>query len=454
MLKLAKALRLSRKSRLAFVGAGGKSSALFIAARQLDPPVLLTATTHLALAEATRADRWIIAQSPQDVRREGLGHAHVILYTRAEDGAGRTLGVSDATLDEIRRYADELNCPLLIEADGSRRLPLKAPAAYEPAIPAFCNEAVVVAGLSGLGKPLDHAWVHRPERFAELSGLRLGEAVSLEALAQVLAHPLGGLKNIPSQAKRRLLLNQADTPELQAQASLLAQRLSPHYAAIVAAHLDQRPDMEKPLPEGENGGEVFAVYEKIAGIILAAGGSSRFGQPKLLLPWRGETIIRHVVQNALAAGLKPVVVVAGEQTPEIRRELADLEIVLVCNPDWEEGQSTSVRVGLQALGEDVGGAAFLLGDQPQIPPRLAQSLIEAHAVSLAPIIAPLVIGQRGNPVLFDRCTFDDLMTLRGDVGGRSLFSKYPTEWVLWHDPSVLLDIDTPEDYARLLADFE
>lgn len=454
MLKLAKALRLSRKSRLAFVGAGGKSSALFMAARQLDPPVLLTATTHLALAEAARADRWIIAQSPQDIRREDLGNAQVILYTRAEDGAGRTLGVSDATLEAIRRCADELKCPLLIEADGSRRLPLKAPAAYEPAIPVFCNEVVVVAGLSGLGKPLDHAFVHRPERFAELSGLSLGDVIGVEALAQVLAHPLGGLKNIPPQAKRRLLLNQADTPELQAQASLLAQMLSPHYAAIVVAQLEKHLDSDQSLTGGKQEGEVLAVHERLAGIILAAGGSSRFGQPKLLLPWKGETIIRHVVRNALSAGLDPVVVVAGEQTPEIRRQLADMDVILVLNPNWAEGQSTSVQAGLQALGKDVGGAIFFLGDQPQIPPRLAQSLVEAHALSLAPVIAPLVDGQRGNPVLFDRDTFEDLMSLRGDVGGRSLFSRYPIEWVPWHDPSVLLDIDTPEDYARLLADIE
>lgn len=453
MLKLAKALRLTRKSRLALVGAGGKSSALFLAARQLDPPVLLTATTHLALAQAAQADRWIIAQSPQDIQRDDLGVAsQVVLYTGADDGSGRTLGVSDAALEEIRRYADDLNCPLLIEADGSRRLPLKAPAAHEPPIPAFCNEVVVVAGLSGLGKPLNSTWVHRPEKFAELSGLRLGDPITLDALAQVLAHPQGGLKNIPSQARRRLLLNQADTPELQAQGSLLAQRLSQHFAAIILAQLDDR--LESPQSwagEGRNG-EVFAVHERIAGIILAAGGSVRFGQPKLLLPWKGETIIRHVARNALAAGLEPVVVVAGEQMPEIRRELSGLDVVLALNPNWEEGQSTSVQAGLRALGKDVGGAIFFLGDQPQIPSRLAQTLVEAHAVSLAPIIAPLVDGQRGNPVLFDRDTFDELMLLRGDVGGRSLFSRHPIAWVPWHDPSVLLDIDTPEDYRRLLAD--
>jgi molybdenum cofactor cytidylyltransferase len=150
--------------------------------------------------------------------------------------------------------------------------------------------------------------------------------------------------------------------------------------------------------------------------------------------------------------LDPVVVVAGDQIPAIRQELAGLNVLLAPNPDWEQGQSTSVKAGLWSLPENCQGAVFFLGDQPQIPPILAQTLVEAHAASLAPIVAPLVDGQRGNPVLFDRDTFSDLTALEGDVGGRPLFAKYPVEWVPWHDPGVLLDIDTPEDYQRLSQD--
>ncbi len=98
-----------------------------------------------------------------------------------------------------------------------------------------------------------------------------------------------------------------------------------------------------------------------------------------------------------------------------------------------------------------GGAIFLLADQPQTPPTLIRSLVEMHARTLAPIIAPLVNGQRGNPVLFDRATFSDLLSLTGDVGGRSLFSRYPVEWLPWHDEGVLLDVDTEEDYSRLVG---
>jgi molybdenum cofactor cytidylyltransferase len=453
MLNLARALRLTPQTRLALVGAGGKSSALFQAARQIAPPVLLTTTTHLAVEQARQADRWVIAQSPEDINLTGEAIARqVILFTGVEDGSGRTLGVAGVVLDAIRQLADQLACPLLIEADGSRRLPLKTPAEYEPAIPAFSNTVVVSAGLSGLGKPLDDNWVHRPERFAALSGLEIGGEVSVDALVKVLSHPLGGLKNIPAGARRILLLNQADTAELQAQGRSLADQLLPFFDSVLVASL-QPGILPAGLPdEPQPTGGVIAVHERIGGVILAAGGSVRFGQPKLLLPWKGETVIRSVARSALSAGLDPVVVVAGDQIPAIRQELAGLTVLLAPNPDWEQGQITSVKAGLWALPENCQGAVFFLGDQPQIPPILAQTLIEAHAASLAPIVAPLVDGQRGNPVLFDRDTFKDLTALRGDVGGRPLFAKYPVEWVPWHDPGVLLDIDTPEDYQRLSQD--
>jgi molybdenum cofactor cytidylyltransferase len=188
----------------------------------------------------------------------------------------------------------------------------------------------------------------------------------------------------------------------------------------------------------------------VAGIILAAGESQRFGQPKPLLLWRGEPFIRHSARTALEAGLSPVIVVTGEHASELQAACAGLGVELVHNPDWESGQSASVKAGLRQLPSEAGAVVFLLADQPQAPSGLVRLLVETHAAGLPPIVAPLVDGRRANPVLFDRLTFPDLMALHGDVGGRALFSKYPIAWVPWHDPSVLLDIDTPQDYQRLL----
>jgi molybdenum cofactor cytidylyltransferase len=130
--------------------------------------------------------------------------------------------------------------------------------------------------------------------------------------------------------------------------------------------------------------------------------------------------------------------------------LKDLPAIVVHNPGWEAGQSTSVRAGLNTLPRPVGAAIFLLSDQPRVTPDLLQKLVETHAHSLATIVAPQVDGRPANPVLFDQMTFPDFANIRGDLGGRQLFSKYPISWVPWHDGTILLDIDTPEDYQRLL----
>lgn len=451
-MNLVRALRLSGKERLAFVGSGGKSTALFQIARQLIPPVIVTATTHLAVSQARLADRWIIATSPEKILQTAVGTAdQVVLFTGEEDDTGRTQGVESPVLDRILELADKLGSTLLIEADGSRQLPAKAPEQHEPAIPAFCNLVVVVVGLAAIGKPLDGDWVHRPEIFSELSKISHGEKIGIDALARVLLHSQGGLKHVPAGARRVALLNQADTRDLQAQGMRLAELLLPAYDAVLVASLAPSDETGEIQPSTSDTGQVFAVHEKIAAIILAAGGSRRYGEPKLLLPWKGEAIIRHVAKTALSAGLDPVILVAGDQAAAISQVISDLNVVLVENPDWETGQSSSLKSGMNLLSHRCGGAVFFLGDQPQIPASLVRSLVERHVATLSPIVAPLVDGQRGNPVLFDRVTFKDLMVLRGDVGGRPLFARYSTEWITWHDSSPLIDIDTPEDYERLAS---
>ncbi len=187
-----------------------------------------------------------------------------------------------------------------------------------------------------------------------------------------------------------------------------------------------------------------------AGIILAAGGSSRMGRPKLLLPWRGKPLIWYVVNTALEAGLFPVLVVTGANGGEIQSALLDLNVMFIDNPDWQQGQSTSVRTGVLALPHETPAALFLLGDQPQIPKELVVALVKAHIHSGAAVVAPLIAGRRANPVLFDRVVFPDLLNLIGDAGARQILSQYPPQVVPWDDEKLLLDIDTAEDYQRLV----
>jgi molybdenum cofactor cytidylyltransferase len=288
-----------------------------------------------------------------------------------------------------------------------------------------------------------------------LAEINEGDEITSQALIKVITNDLGGLKGIPGGARRVCLLNQADNEQLQAKGHRLASSLRPAYDSVIVTSLSKKRETRHDninIEATSDANRIFGVHEPVVGIILAAGGSIRMGRPKQLLPWKRETLIHHVTSTVIGAGLDQIIVVVGASEEQVREELIDLPVEIVVNQNWESGQSTSVQAGLSAITENCGSAIFFLADQPGISRTLIRSMIERHAATLAPIVAPIVDGQRGNPVLFDRSTFSDFDSIRGDTGGRELFSRYPVSWIEWHDPAVLSDIDTDDDYQRLISD--
>jgi len=433
---LVKAFRLTNKTKVAIVGSGGKTATMFQLARDFESRVILTTTTHLAQDQLKQADQHIRLEGLADLpsfEKELVGD--ILLFTGPEVEINRVKGIDQEILVQLAALADRWECPLLIEADGARQLPIKAPAEHEPPIPEFVDTVIVVAGLSGLGKPLNEKWVHRPEIFSDLVGIPLGSEVTSQHLAAALTSSRGGLKNIPDTARKLLLINQLDCfPNWRAFHEYLPSFLS-HYHAVGFAVLEDQMLLE--------------LHEPIAGVILAAGGSTRFGTTKQLLDWKGKPLVTHAAETALAGGLSPVLVVTGADQSEVTRSLGNLPVECVYNPDWEQGQSSSVRTGIEALPRKVGAAIFLLVDQPFIPPELIQRLTKAHAVNRAPIIHPQVNGERANPVLFDREVFQELSSLEGDTGGRVLIGTFSARVVPWENDLIQKDIDTPEDYELL-----
>ena len=438
-LLLAQALRVSTSPCIAFMGAGGKTTAMFQLARELPGPVIVTATSHLGTWQTKLADKHIVAKTPIALKGLEQGEKGVILVTGEIDG-DRTKPVDEDSLNWLRQFCGSHSIPFLIEADGSREKPLKAWAEHEPPIPTFVEVVVHVAGLSGLGKPLTEEYVHRAEMFSNLSGMEAGQTITAGSLMRMLTHPEGGVKNIPHQARRVMLLNQADSPKLQSLAQELSRSLLASYDAVIIASLK----LER----------IFAVQEPIAGIVLAAGESSRYGQPKQLLDWKGEPFVRVVAKTALQGGLSPVVIVLGANGEQVESSVKDLAVSTIYNEQWKTGQASSIQTGVEVLAipHKAGGAVFLLADQPQLTTSVLRALVEKHAEGLYPVVAPMVIDRRANPVLFDQTTFPDLLALEGDVGGRAIFHKHRVEYLPWHDDRLLLDVDTPEMYQRLIAD--
>ncbi len=435
-MNLRQALRAKRDSVISFVGAGGKTTAIFQLARQLDAPVFITTTTHLAHDQAKLADQHIILpESMPGFNNLILLNNAVTLITGTLDENGKWKGLSLEEVNRLGEYASASNIPLLVEADGARQFSLKAPADHEPAIPEITNHVVVIAGMDAFGKHLNADTVHRPEIFSLITGCKLGSTISLEDIICELIDTSGGLKNIPPGARRSVVLNQAlDIYDYQYFEPVLTE-LNSAFDSVIVTELKNKT--------------IFIARERTAGIILAAGGSERFGSPKQLVFWNGKPLLRWVAESALSTQLSEVIVVTGAVEDKVTELLRDLPVRLIHNPDWTSGQASSIKTGLAQISDDTGAAIFQLVDQPQVQAGLINELIKYHWQSLEPVIAPEYEGRRGNPVLFDKVTFSALLNLTGDVGGRAIFDNFPPVTIPWVDGSILVDIDQPADLFKL-----
>ncbi|NWG23511.1 MAG: NTP transferase domain-containing protein [Pseudorhodoplanes sp.] len=197
---------------------------------------------------------------------------------------------------------------------------------------------------------------------------------------------------------------------------------------------------------------------RVAAVILAAGRSTRMGGPnKLLAEIRGKPIVRLVAEHALASKAVRVIVVTGHQRAQVETALKGVGVTLVHNPDFAEGLSTSLKAGLAALGEDVDAAIVLLADMPQVDSALIDRLIGAFDPERGALaVVPTIDGKRGNPVLWSRRFFPELMALEGDVGARHLIAQNPEAFaeVPVSGQAALVDVDTPEALIAVKAELE
>ena len=190
---------------------------------------------------------------------------------------------------------------------------------------------------------------------------------------------------------------------------------------------------------------------KVAAVILAAGRSTRMGGPnKLLAELNGKKLVRIVAEQALASKASSVIVVTGHQSLEVEAALKGLKVEFARNPDFAEGLATSVKAGIGAVPETADGAVVCLGDMPLIDSKLIDRLVDAFAPDRGSlIVVPVAGGRRGNPVLWSRRFFPELMTLDGDIGARHLIAQHAeaVAEVEVEGKSAFLDIDTPEMLA-------
>jgi len=191
----------------------------------------------------------------------------------------------------------------------------------------------------------------------------------------------------------------------------------------------------------------------LGAIVLAAGRSRRMGTQKLLLPWAGQTVIGHIVDQVLAGGLNNVCVVVGADREAVSQALSGRAATFVTNPDPDAEMLSSVRCGLRALPAECEAAMIVLGDQPGIQATLVGTLIAEYQRSKAGIITPIYEEKGGHPLIFSSQYFDEVLDSFDGIGLQGLLAAHADaiHRVQLSDPAPLSDIDYPQDYQQALA---
>lgn len=438
------------------VGGGGKTSLVFRLARELVAQggrVVTATTTRVAVRQLEQAPALLRLNQGQIEEHHWAALAqaldaqnHCFVVGNETLLKGKQAGVDPAVVDALAARAAELGlAAIVVEGDGSRTLPVKAPADHEPVIPASSTLVLSVMGLDALGALLDDAHAHRPERIRSLLGLpaHTPERLTPAQAAILLVHPEGGAKGTPPGARFLPVLNKADTAEHRAPGRLVAAQL----AAIGYASLLTAAGNEAQPPVLERWGPVAAA-------VLAAGGSSRFGAPKQLALVEGQTLVERATRCALESGARQVLVVTGAHADEVAAALVPLRaehghLHLLHNADWAEGQSSSLRQAVHFLLAQPHPPEALLClpvDQPWLEAALLRRLVHAWR-SGADLAAPVVDGAvRGAPAIFDRSLLAELQAVEGDKGGRDLLRRHAERLVtLPVAAHTLLDVDVPAD---------
>jgi len=382
---------------ISVTGAGGKTSLISAWAHELadsGKSVIITTTTHMFRPERMEEDgiRVIAADDPED--------------------PGKLTAPPEDVLAHLKDEADVV----LIEADGSRRMPLKWPAGHEPVIPDYTDITVCVAGLSAIGKPVTEA-VYRADEMPETL---MRDIVDFNLVHALVSSVNGGRKG--ARGEFRVFMNQADndTDRLAA-----AYRLQQFFAVLgiqsAWGSLREPDDI------------------KIAVILEAAGDSRRFGSNKLLhIMEDGRPMIAYVLDAVRSIDAYRKIIVT--QYDEIA-ELADgFRVVRNDRPDL--GISRSMKLGIEAAG-DADAYMFCVCDQPGLRASTLESLIEAYKKGTAGIVSLAWQGKMCNPKIFSSKYRSELMKLSGDTGGRQIISSHQSDLLLVEAESEdeVLDID-------------
>ncbi|MGJ3238189.1 MAG: selenium cofactor biosynthesis protein YqeC [Anaerolineae bacterium] len=439
-MRLHQAFDVVRGDVVAFIGAGGKTSALIGLGYELfDQGWRVLATTTSVIDEvqlplmphAMRYDA-----NPQKISQALTEHGFVFLYERIVNGK-----VYGPEVEWTRQVLDTIDSDvLLIEADASEGMPLKAPRADEPYVPSEASLVVPIASLSALDQPLDDEHIYNPQPMIDKYGFYEGGNVRSAWIAQVLRDDELGLRGIPQKARVIVFINQ--TPEvgyLRGRARLIA-RMVLQSSRVQGVAIGSVRGVQP----------VYEVHRAVGAIVLAAGQASRMGEPKVLMPWtRQHSILEHIIHQLNCSRVDHINVVTGWYADQVKPLAHKMGAHPVHNRAYKTGEMvSSLKAGLRAMPEHISAVLIVLGDQPRIQPKVIYEVLKAYATGRGDLIAPSYNMRRGHPILIGRKYWHEFLALRNYQSPREIINAHAKEitYINVNTDSVLRDVDTPDDY--------
>ncbi|MFQ5400812.1 MAG: selenium cofactor biosynthesis protein YqeC [Anaerolineae bacterium] len=443
---------LQPSSLVSIVGGGGKTTLLFALAHAWPGRVVTTTTTRIFTAQMKLSPEVVFftAKDAKNAKKKNFAPFAVHL-SAALDRFGECLVVGEVAGEKAHGVPPALPGHLLarpdvdlvlVEADGSRMRPIKAPADHEPVIPPETTLVVPVVGIDALdGRLVDVA--HRPERVASIINYQLSinnYQLTPADVAALLTHPEGGLKGAPPGARVIPFINKVETPSQLGAARQIARRAL--HASRIAHVVIGAVKTERPIRE---------VHRRVTAVVLAAGQSRRMGRPKQLLPWGETTVLGQTLRHVRAAAVHDTLVITGHEAEAVAAIAAAHKCRVVHNPDYAAGEMlSSLQTAVRQLPENCAAVLVMLADQPMIEPGTIDHLLEAYWGGQGELIAPVYGGRRGNPVLIGRPYFEELLVLPPGDAPRTLLRRHADELHLVpvESDSILRDLDRPEAYER------
>jgi molybdenum cofactor cytidylyltransferase len=423
---LAEAINVKHKDVIAFAGAGGKTGLMIALASELfknDTKVAITTTTKIGTTERPYNSELIVETNSEKmiskVNEVILLGKIPVLASSIDESNNRLHGISSNSVNAIAREVDYL----LIEADGARRKPFKIPMSHEPVVPECVTKLCIVVGLDALGQQIDNVNFYNVEGMIKLGAVS-GENLTIELIRKLMCHPEGYLRFKTQNREIYLLLNKIDLlPEPEDPNELAQVLYNNSIDKIIFTSTTTQPIVKHIATNKDR---------KIGGVILAAGESKRFNGIKHCADIGGRSLIHHITTQALNSNLDSITLVLGHEMEKIKRSMGGIteseRLTIIENPDFQNGMSSSLKVGLNSLSQKMDALMFILGDQPNITSELLNKLIVAYRDSSARLCIPIVTTEsgprQGNPVIIGRNLFDELGKISGDIGAKELVNEY------------------------------